>query len=118
MPATEPHNRGIADENAAAPKLVPALDPVARRSKSAFQFLSSSSVGLEMGISVIIGLLFGRWLDGRIGTAPWMMILFLCFGFTAGIRGVMRAVNRANREAAENSAAAQANDAQAKDGKS
>ena len=101
MPVIEPHSRGLADEKAAAPKLSPALDPIARRTKGAFQYLSSSSVGLEMGISVIIGLLFGRWLDGRIGTAPWMMILFLCFGFAAGIRGVMRAVNRANRDAAE-----------------
>jgi ATP synthase protein I len=80
------------------PKVV--LDPAARSAKRMFQTLSMSSVGLELGISVIVGMLFGRWLDGKVGTDPWLMILFLCLGFTAGMRGIVRAMNRADREAA------------------
>ncbi len=74
--------------------------PSARNGRRAYDYLSSSSVGLELGISVIIGLLFGYWLDRKIGTEPWMMLLFLVLGFVAGLRGVIRAVKRADRAAA------------------
>lgn len=81
------------------------LDPAARTAKGAFQALSASSVGLELGISVVIGLLFGYWLDLQLGTQPWMMLLFLGFGLVAGFRGMMRAVRRAERAAAADDAA-------------
>ena len=74
-------------------------DPASRTGKRAYDALSASSVGLELGISVILGLLFGWWLDKQIGTAPWMMLLFLVFGLIAGFRGVMRAVARAEKAA-------------------
>jgi ATP synthase protein I len=76
-----------------------AIDGVARSSRTAFEMLSASSVGLEMGLSVIFGLLIGNWLDGRAGTSPWLTILFLGFGLAAGFRSVMRSVRRAERAA-------------------
>jgi F0F1-type ATP synthase assembly protein I len=79
--------------------LTPALDPAARRSRQMFDGLSASSAGLELGIAVAIGALFGVWLDGRLGTAPWMMIAFLVIGLIAGFRGVLHAVARAERAA-------------------
>jgi ATP synthase protein I len=75
------------------------LDPAARRTKRAFNALSASSIGLELGISVAIGLWFGWWLDGKLGSAPWMMLAFLLLGLVAGFRGVFRAVKRANAAA-------------------
>jgi ATP synthase protein I len=78
--------------------LRPAIDPAARSSKRMYQGLSSSSVGLELGIAVILGLLFGMWLDRRLGTEPWMMLLFLVFGLVAGFRNVLRAVARAEKD--------------------
>jgi len=75
-----------------------AIDPAARTSKRVYQGLNASSVGLELGISVILGLLFGRWLDGQLGTEPWMMLLFLVFGLIAGFRGVLRAIARVEKE--------------------
>jgi ATP synthase protein I len=77
--------------------LTPALDPAARASKRMYQGLSSSSVGLELGIAVILGLLFGMWLDRQLGTEPWMMLLFLVFGLIAGFRNLLRAVARAEK---------------------
>ncbi len=77
-----------------------AAAPAARDGRRAFEYLSNSSVGLELGISVIIGMLFGYWLDRKIGTEPWMMILFLVLGLVAGMRGVIRAVQRSDRAAA------------------
>lgn len=76
-----------------------AIDPAARKARGAYMNLSSASVGLEMGISVIIGVLIGMWLDSKLGTGPWLMLLWLAFGFAAGFRGVLRAVKREDREA-------------------
>lgn len=67
--------------------------------KRFYNMLSASSVGLELGLSVVIAVVFGIWLDGKLGTTPWMMLLWLCFGLAAGFRGVLRAVRRADREA-------------------
>jgi ATP synthase protein I len=75
----------------------PALDPAARRSRQMYEGLSASAAGLELGVSVAIGALFGRWLDGRLGTEPWLLIVFLILGLIAGFRGVLRAVARAER---------------------
>jgi len=75
---------------------------VAKTSRDAFRTLSMSSVGLEMGISVIIGLLFGRWVDGKLGTEPWLLIVGCMLGLAAGFKGVFRALREADRIAAEN----------------
>jgi ATP synthase protein I len=61
--------------------------------------LSASSAGLELGISVALGALFGGWLDGKLGTSPWMMLVFLLVGVVAGFRGLLRAVARADKAA-------------------
>lgn len=83
-------------------KDVPAnIAPAARTSKRAYNALSASSVGLELGIAVIVGLFAGMWLDKQAGTTPWLMILFLVFGLVAGFRNVLRAVERAEKAAAK-----------------
>jgi ATP synthase protein I len=111
----DPSNRGdMSQESATLPlhrsvmkpgeRLTDSAAPSARNGRRVFDYLSSSSVGLELGISVILGVLFGYWLDLKLGTQPWMMLLFLVLGFVAGMRGVMRAVNRADRAAAREAA--------------
>ena len=62
-----------------------------------YNALSASSVGLELGLSVIIGLLVGYYMDKWLGTEPWLMLLWLVFGVVAGFRGVFRAVARADK---------------------
>ena len=74
------------------------------KTRGVYRTLSMSSVGLEMGIAVILGLLFGRWLDGELGSDPWLMILFCLFGFAAGFKGIYRAMREADMIAAENEA--------------
>ena len=72
-----------------------------------YQALSASSVGLELGISVLIGLLGGLWLDDRFGTEPWLMLACLVIGLIAGFRGVLRAVARADKAARAEAAEAE-----------
>jgi len=97
------HRIGV-ETDGLAPKvpttLRPAIDPAARASKKMYDGLSASSAGLELGISVGLGAFFGSWLDGKLGTDPWMLLVFLTLGLIAGFRGVLRAVVRAERAAA------------------
>ena len=76
------------------------IDPAAREGKRVYNALSASSVGLELGLSVGIGLLVGYYMDRWLGTQPWMLLLWMVLGLAAGFRGVLRAVRRADREAA------------------
>ena len=75
------------------------VDPASQRTRGMYSALNASSVGLELGISVLVGLLIGMVLDRELGTTPWLMLLWLGFGFAAGFRGVLRAGRRADREA-------------------
>jgi len=33
-------------------------------------------MGLEVGLSVVVGFLIGTWLDDWLDTAPWFLIIF------------------------------------------
>ncbi len=60
-----------------------------------------SALGFEMALSVIIGLGIGYYLDKWLGTAPWLMIRWLAFGFAAGVRSLYRAAKRSEKEMEE-----------------
>lgn len=58
---------------------------------------SLSTVGLELGLSIAIGYLGGRWLDEKLGTGPWLEWIGLGFGLAAAAQSLYRAVRRAQR---------------------
>jgi ATP synthase protein I len=60
---------------------------------------SYGSVGLELALSVLVGLFGGRWLDSKLGTAPWLTWIGLGLGIIAGYRAIWLALKQANREA-------------------
>jgi ATP synthase protein I len=97
------HNSGAAAAHRNAvtrtPATISSVSDAARKGRLFYQTLSASSIGLELGLSVVVGVLFGRWLDGKLGSTPWLMLAFLVLGFVAGFRSVMRAVKRADRAA-------------------
>jgi len=62
------------------------------RSKLYTDLLKFSSLGLEMGAAVVIGLLIGLYLDRHFRTDPWFTLVFLGFGFAAAGRAVARAI--------------------------
>lgn len=94
--------------SAVTPALSRSVDPAARITHRAYEGLNASSVGLELGISVILGLFGGYYADRALGTTPWLMLLGLAFGLIAGFRGVLRYVAKADRSAARDDAAAAA----------
>jgi ATP synthase protein I len=84
---------------AAARATVAGVSGASRGGKQFYNALSASSVGLELGLSVVLCILLGVWLDGKLGTQPWLMLVLLGIGLAAGFRSVMRSVRRADRAA-------------------
>ncbi len=58
--------------------------------------LRLSSIGLVLAISVALGAVGGWWLDGYLGTAPWLTVLGLVLGTAAGFCELIREVNRSS----------------------
>ncbi len=57
-----------------------------------------SALGLELSISVILGLAIGYYLDKWLGTGPWMTVIWLGLGFAAGVRSLYRAALRSGKD--------------------
>lgn len=51
---------------------------------------SVATIGLELVLCIVVGLLGGRWLDGRFGTAPWLGVIGFGFGVAAGAKAIWR----------------------------
>ncbi|WP_437778499.1 AtpZ/AtpI family protein [Sorangium sp. So ce1097] len=52
---------------------------------------SYGTIGLEVVLSILLGLFIGRWLDGKLGTSPLMSALWFFFGLGAAGKAVHRA---------------------------
>lgn len=68
----------------------------ARRRGAAFGQAFSYAAHLIVGVGV--GGFIGWALDQQFGTTPWLMILFVVLGFTAGLLNVIRAAQKAQAE--------------------
>ncbi len=64
--------------------------------------LRFSTIGLEMGLAVVLGLFVGQYLDDYLGTEPWMLLLFLLFGAAAAFRNLFRLLRELNTTQALN----------------
>src|SRR4051812_31056257 len=51
---------------------------------------SWGTLGLEIVLSIMIGVFGGRWLDGKLGTDPWLTALGFFFGCAAATKAVLR----------------------------
>jgi F0F1-type ATP synthase assembly protein I len=60
---------------------------------------SYGTVGLEVVLSVVLGVVAGAWLDGRLETTPWLTILGATYGVAAAARALYRAARRATKGA-------------------
>lgn len=71
---------------------MPQVDKETR--KTAIQLASLSGIGIAMVIAVFGSFLFGRWLDGHLGTEPYLTFLLLLIGIAAGFRNMYVLIRR------------------------
>ena len=57
-----------------------------------------SALGLEMALSVVIGMGIGYYLDRWLGTGPWLTVIWIGLGFAAGVRSLYRAAVRSGKD--------------------
>jgi len=63
-----------------------------------YRFLATATWFLGMGwviaISVVLGVLLGNWLDGRVGTHPLFLLIGLLLGLILGLYSAGRMLMR------------------------
>lgn len=57
-----------------------------------------SFIGIEFGVSVVIGYFIGSWLDSRFDTSPWLTLVFILLGLASASRDLFRLARRYKRE--------------------
>lgn len=67
--------------------------------KKAFDQISRyGTVGLELGISVAIGIVMGFYLDKWLGTSPWLTIIMMLCGTISGFKRIYSALKEIEKE--------------------
>ncbi len=59
---------------------------------------SLGGIPMTLAAAVVIGWFFGRWLDDKLGTAPWLQLFGVMLGLVAAIRSTRRLLKRAEKE--------------------
>ncbi len=67
------------------------------------RLLMYSSLGVELGLSVVVGFWLGSWLDGVFDTDPWLLFVFGLAGIVAGYRSIYRLHRRVQQDSREES---------------
>lgn len=67
---------------------MPLLGPEGR--KQLRQVGRISTIGIEIALSIVVGILGGRWLDSKLGTSPYLTIIGLILGVVAGFRSLFQ----------------------------
>jgi ATP synthase protein I len=63
---------------------------VPRATADASAFARGMRLSAELVGGVVVGFLLGWLIDRGLGTSPWGLIVFVLFGFAAGVLNVMR----------------------------
>ena len=61
-----------------------------------------STIGMSFVFALILGFGAGFWLDGRLGTKPWLTFIGFFFGLAAGVLNVYRVLKLSNESARSN----------------
>jgi ATP synthase protein I len=69
-----------------------------RTLRKAGSWVNLTAVGLQFPIAIVLGYLWGRWLDRWLGTHPWLTVVFSLFGIVAGFVNLFRMTSRLEDE--------------------
>lgn len=56
------------------------------------------TIPILIAVGPAVGFVIGRWLDSKLGTAPYLLIIFLIFGFIASGKEVYNLIKRAEED--------------------
>jgi len=56
-----------------------------------------SSLGLQVALSIVIGLGLGYYLDRKFGMQPWLTLIGIALGIAAGYRNIGLAIKKSRR---------------------
>lgn len=54
----------------------------------------ASTLGLQVAMSVFVGLAVGVWLDSKFKTFPWLALVFMVLGVIAGFLNYYRFIRK------------------------
>jgi F0F1-type ATP synthase assembly protein I len=75
------------------------LVPMAPTSPTTLQLIGQlSTIGLSFVFALVIGFGAGYWLDGALGTKPWLSFVGFFVGLAAGVLNVYRVMQLANKK--------------------
>ena len=57
-------------------------------------YLTLSTMGLEMGLSIVVGFFLGKFLDEKLQIAPWGSIIGIFLGLVAAFRSVYQKIRK------------------------
>ena len=56
-----------------------------------------TTIPILMAVGPILGYYIGDFLDKKLGTVPYLMVVFIFFGFVAAGKGVYNLIKRASQ---------------------
>lgn len=62
------------------------------------QLAMASTIGFQVAFAIFIGLGIGVWLDSKLGTFPWLALVFMVFGVVAGFLNYYRFARKQQKE--------------------
>jgi ATP synthase protein I len=72
---------------------------MARTSPTTLQLIGQlSTIGMSFVFALAIGFGAGYWIDGLIGTRPWLTFVGFFLGVAAGVLNVYRVMQLANKK--------------------
>jgi F0F1-type ATP synthase assembly protein I len=71
---------------------IPATFPGDDRRRVERQYLRFAGVGVQYALTFLVMTGIGIWIDGRVGTAPLFLLVFLLLGFVGATWSLIRQV--------------------------
>ncbi len=74
------------------------MDPREPKRTDFRRLAALSSLGLLLPSSIAVGLFFGYWLDNKLGTRPYMLLIFFALGVISGFLSLWRGIRKYGKD--------------------
>ena len=67
---------------------------IERKARRAYRTARYASLGIEVGLSVVVGAFLGWWIDSQFASGPWGLIGGVILGTVAAFRSLYQTTKR------------------------